>query len=99
MSDHTSGEYTPGTYTKGDDVRTATTAAKAVALVFDGYKLVEDEAPAESETEAPTEADTKTEADAPSTVAPSEVPETKTETNDTPETKVEAPKPAPPKKD
>lgn len=31
--------YEPGTYAKGDDVKVATTPAKAVALVFQGYKL------------------------------------------------------------
>lgn len=31
--------YAPGTYVKGDDVKVATTASKAVALVFQGYKL------------------------------------------------------------
>ena len=36
-------EYKPGTYVKGDlPPREAVTAADAVALVFDGYKLQEE---------------------------------------------------------
>ena len=44
--------YEAGTYVKGDSVKVATTAAKAVALVFEGYKLksesVDESAPAAS---------------------------------------------------
>jgi hypothetical protein len=39
MSD---AQYQPGVYAKGDVRKTANTQAKAVALVFDGYKRVED---------------------------------------------------------
>lgn len=38
-------EYQPGTYVKGDSVRTASTAADAVAFVFDGYTRKADESP------------------------------------------------------
>lgn len=38
-------EYKPGVYVKGDDVKRANTVSRAVALVFEGYKLrTEDEA-------------------------------------------------------
>lgn len=37
--------YEPGTYAKGDQTKVATTAADAVALVWDGYKRVETDAP------------------------------------------------------
>ena len=39
--------YEPGTYRKGDTERVAKDAKQAVALVFDGFKRVEDPAPAE----------------------------------------------------
>lgn len=32
-------DYKPGTYVKGDSVKVANTTKRAVALVFDGYKL------------------------------------------------------------
>lgn len=34
-------DYKPGTYVKGDSVKVANTAARAVALRFDGYTLHE----------------------------------------------------------
>lgn len=43
MSD---AQYPTGTYVKGDSVKVANTPARAVALVFDGYRLQE-QAPAE----------------------------------------------------
>ena len=33
-------QYTPGTYFKGDSIKVARTAKEAVALAFQGYKLV-----------------------------------------------------------
>lgn len=38
MSD---GTFKPGTYVKGDRVKVANTASRAVALVFEGYTLQE----------------------------------------------------------
>lgn len=40
MSEKSKGQYVPGTYAKGDDKRVAHTASEAVALTFQGYKLV-----------------------------------------------------------
>lgn len=36
-----SDQYAPGTYVKGDSEKVANTAARAVALVFEGYRLKE----------------------------------------------------------
>lgn len=40
-----SNEYPTGVYAKGDDVKVANTASRAVALAFEGYKLQTDEVP------------------------------------------------------
>lgn len=40
--------HEPGSYVKGEDVRTANTRAEAVALVFDGYTLKDEAEQAES---------------------------------------------------
>jgi hypothetical protein len=40
--------HEPGSYVKGEDVRTANTRAEAVALVFDGYKLKDEAEQVES---------------------------------------------------
>ena len=53
MSDST---HEPGLYRKGDVTRQARSRSEAVALVFDGFRRVEDEAPAE--TPSPTVSDT-----------------------------------------
>lgn len=36
-------DYQPGLYVKGGDVQRATTPSRAVALVFDGYKKVDEQ--------------------------------------------------------
>lgn len=46
MTENQKGAPVPGVYVKGDSVKTANTAAKAVALVFEGYQLQE-QVPAE----------------------------------------------------
>lgn len=38
MSD---AQYQPGVYVKGDDEKVANTASRAVALIFEGYRLKE----------------------------------------------------------
>lgn len=46
MSENSTEGYVPGTYVKGDSVRTANRRSDAVALVFEGYRLKE-QVPAE----------------------------------------------------
>lgn len=54
-----SDQYPTGTYVKDGRTKTANTPAKAVALVFQGYRLVE-EAPAEQVQAPETVADNPT---------------------------------------
>lgn len=81
MSD---SRYAPGTYAKGDQKRVARSTADGVALVFEGFKRVDDSVPAASPT-AP-EVPVTPGAPNPATVFPPKPPQGDGEGDDTDDT-------------